>query len=84
MIYFTKFIEGKKKGKFALAHAMKAYKESGGMAVLILNHCAGWRRVVSITSRAFYPWELTLLLNEYVAAGAPEPVWAIWRLSAGI
>lgn len=59
---------------------MKAYKESGGIAVLILNHCAGWRRVVSITSRAFYPWELTLLLNEYVAAGAPEPVWAIWRL----
>jgi len=40
------------KGKFVPVHAMKIYKVSRGMALLILNFVAGWSRVVIITPQS--------------------------------
>ena len=46
------------KGEVVPVHAMKAYRESSGLAPLVLNLCAR-SIVVNITLLQFYPQEVT-------------------------
>jgi hypothetical protein len=48
-----------KKGRFVPVHAMKAYRGSRCLALLILNLGARWRRVVDITPQLLYSPERT-------------------------
>jgi hypothetical protein len=58
---------------------MKAYRESGSIAVLILDLDARWRFMGNLTTRPFYPQGNCPQPIEYEAGWAPQPVWAFWR-----
>jgi hypothetical protein len=67
------------KCKFVPVHAVKAYREIGGIAPPVLNLDTWWTWVVSLTSRPLYPWEGTMEPIEYEAVLAPVPMWMFWR-----
>jgi hypothetical protein len=64
-----------KKGRVVPVHAMKAYRGSRCLALLILNLGAGGRRVVDTMPQRFYSPEVTLVSIVQEAGWVAEPVW---------
>jgi len=60
--------------KFVPADPMKACREVGGIAALILDIDSKWRWMVNITPRPLYTREIKL-----IASWDPEPLWTFRR-----
>jgi hypothetical protein len=67
--------EERREGKIFHAHAVKAYRGSRRIALLILQLGARWIRVDKFTSRPLYPQERTPVRIEEEAGWTPESVY---------
>jgi len=59
------------KGKVVVLHSMKAYRRRKGTAPLNLNLGAIRRRMVNVTSRPLYAWEIMPVPTEQEAGWVP-------------
>ena len=58
---------------------MKPYRDSRGLAPLILNARTGWSLVDKITCPLLYPHKIKPVIIEREVVWALEPVWEFWN-----
>jgi hypothetical protein len=58
---------------------MKAYRQSRGTELLVLNIGARWRCVVNILLQQLYPQERTSVPLQYKAVWGPKAACVFWR-----